>query len=169
MPWDTTGSQDVHASPALSHRVAQSLWHLQNKWSTEKRSLQEQQQHGGLHLTSWSQRWTASRMPNADRETAHSHVIRLSANALFFVLFFPHKYPCSVQESEKGALHATGDTGSSNFTLGGHSCILLFACLFSGGFSTALSLSWILTNLAGFYCSLPSCWWNHKVCGIYRQ
>lgn len=103
MLWDTTGSQGVRASPALSHRVAQSLWHLQNKWSTEKCSLQEQQQHGGLHLTSWSQRWAASRMPNADRRTAHSHVISLSANALFFVVpFFPTSTRAQYRKARKG-------------------------------------------------------------------
>lgn len=48
----------------------------------------------------------------------------------------------------------------------------LFYCLpvdFSGGSSAALSLSWFLTDLAGFYCSLPACWQNNKVWEIYAS
>lgn len=76
---------------------------------------------------------------------------------------FLHKYPSPTRESRRGLWHTAGVRLPPNFTLGGYLCFLLFACLFSGGSSAALSLSWFLTDLAGFYCSLPGCWQNNKV------
>lgn len=67
---------------------------------------------------------------------------------------------CTQPESQRAEL-------PSDFAPGACSCVLSFTCLFSGGFFAALSLSWFLTDLGCFYCSLPACWQNNKVWGIY--